>query len=83
MSHWGLCMLLAFTLCLVGGEFRGMENIGMKIGWKIVFFIVWHEEENREERKPGRKFSPPGSQISSSQIGRKSALPALDRKSVV
>ena len=54
------------------GDFRGMENIEWKIGWKTVFSTVWEREENRKRGKPGRKFSLPGPQISSSQIGKKS-----------
>ena len=48
-----------------------MENIRRKIGWKIVFSTVWQKKENGEEGKPERKFSLPGPQNSSSQIGRK------------
>ena len=48
------------------------ENLGRKIEWKTMFSTVWQTRENREERKPGRKFSLPGPQIFSSQIGRKS-----------
>ena len=40
-----------------------MENRGRKIGWKTVF--------STKEGKPERKFSLPGPQFSSSQIGRK------------
>ena len=48
-----------------------MENIGRKSGWKTVFSTVWQRVKNTEDEKPGRKFSLPGPQISSSQIGRK------------
>ena len=48
-----------------------MENIGRKIGQKIVFFTVWQNKENGEEGKLGRKFSLRSPQFSSSQIGRK------------
>ena len=49
-----------------------MENIGRKIGQKTEFSSVWEQRENRKGGKPGRKFSLPGPQIFSSQIGRKS-----------
>ena len=62
----------SFTLCLVGVILGGMENIEWKTEWKTVFFTVWEREENRERGKPRRKFSLPGPQISSPQIGRKS-----------
>ena len=52
------------------GDFRGMENIEGKIEWKTLFSTVWEREENRESGKPGRKFSLPGPQISSPQIGK-------------
>ena len=58
------------------GEFRGMENIGRKIGWKTVFSTVLQKKENWEEGKRRRKFSLLGPQNSSSQIGRK----RLERK---
>ena len=48
-----------------------MENIRRKSGWKTVFSTVWQRVKNTEDGKPGRKFSLPGPQISSSQIGRK------------
>ena len=68
------CSLL--TLCLVGVNLGGMENIGRKIGWKTVFSTVWQKKENGKEGKPGRKFSLSSSQNSSSQIRRK----RLERK---
>ena len=64
------------TLCLVGVNLGRMENIGRKIRQKTVFFTVWQKKENKEEGKPGRKFSLSGPQNSSSQIGRK----MLERK---
>ena len=48
-----------------------MENIRRKSGWKTVFSTIWQRVKNTEDGKPGRKFSLPGPQISSSQIGRK------------
>ena len=57
---------------MVGVKIGRMENRGRKIGWKTVFFT----KENGEEGIPGRKFSLPGPQFSSSQIGRK----RLERK---
>ena len=66
-----LAYLFSLTLCLVGVKIERMENIGRKIRWKTVFSIVWQKRENGEEGKPGRKFSLPGPQFSSSQIGRK------------
>ena len=56
---------------MVGVSLGRMENIRRKIGWKIVFSTVWQKKENGEEGKLGRKFSLPGPQFSSSQIGRK------------
>ena len=41
-----------------------------------MFSTVWQKKENGEEGKPGRKFSLPGPQFSSSQIERK----RLERK---
>ena len=61
----------SFTLCLEGLILERMKNIGKKSGWKTVFFTVWQRVKNAENGKPGRKFSLPGPQISSSQIGRK------------
>ena len=60
------------TLCLVGWNLGRIENIGRKIGQKTEFSSVWEQIENRKGGKPGRKFSLPGPQIFSSQIGRKS-----------
>ena len=65
-------LMVTLTLCLVGVNLGRMENIGRKIEWKTVFSTVWQTRENREEGKPGRKFSPSGPQIFSSQIKRKS-----------
>ena len=62
---------MSFTLCLVWVNLGRMENIGRKIEWKTVFSTVWQTRENREEGKPGRKFSLTGPQIFSSQIRRK------------
>ena len=59
------------TLCLVGVKIGRMENRWRKIGWKTMFSTVWQKKENGEEGKPRRKFSLPGPQFSSSQIGRK------------
>ena len=64
-------LLYLFTLCLVGGIIGSMENKGRKIRWKTVFFTVWQKKENAEDGKPERKFSLPGPQFTSSQIGRK------------
>ena len=64
------------TLCLVGLKIGRMENRGRKIGWKTVFSTVWQKKENGEEGKSRRKFSLPGPQFSSSQIGGK----RLERK---
>ena len=36
-----------------------------------MFSTIWQKKENGEEGKPRRKFSLPGPQFSSSQIGRK------------
>ena len=62
----------SLTLCWVGVNLGRMENIGRKIKWKTMLSIVWQTRENRDEGKPRRKFSLPGPQIFSSQIGRKS-----------
>ena len=48
-----------------------MENKRRKIEWKTVFLTVWQKKENAEDGKPERKFSLPGPQFTSSQIGRK------------
>ena len=48
-----------------------MKNRWRKIWWKIVFSTVWQKKENVEDGKPGRNFSLPGPQFSSSQIRRK------------
>ena len=48
-----------------------MENKRRNIGWKTMLSTVWQKKENAEDRKPGRKFSLPGPQFTSSQIGRK------------
>ena len=48
-----------------------MENKRRKIEWKTVFLTVWQKKENAEDGKPKRKFSLPGPQFTSSQIGRK------------
>ena len=61
----------SLTLCLVRVILEMMENIGRKSGWKTVFSTVWQRVKNTEDGKSGRKFSLPGPQISSSQIGRK------------
>ena len=61
----------SLTLCLVMVILERMENIRRKSGWKTVFSTVWQRVKNTEDGKPGRKFSLPGPQISSSQIGRK------------
>ena len=53
------------------GDFRGMENIERKTEWKTLFSTVWEREKNRESEKSGRKFSLPGPQIFSPQIGKK------------
>ena len=53
------------------GDFRGMENIKGKTERKTLFSTVWEREENRESGKSGRKFSLPGPQILSPQIGKK------------
>ena len=53
------------------GDFRGMENIEGKTETKTLFSTVWEREENRESGKSGRKFSLPGPQILSPQIGKK------------
>ena len=66
-----LAYLFSLTLCLVGVKIERMENIGRKIRWKTVFSIVWRAKENADDGKPRRKFSLPGSQSASSQIGRK------------
>ena len=71
-----LLPLRTLTLCLVWVKIGRMENIGRKIGWKTVFFTIWQKKENREEGKPGRKFSLLDPQNSSSQIRRK----MLERK---
>ena len=63
--------IVLVTLCLVGLILERMENIGKKSGWKTVFSTVWQRVKNTEDGKPVRKFSLPGPQISSSQIGRK------------
>ena len=60
------------TLCLVGVNLGGMENIGRKMQSKTLFCCVWQAEENKRSGKPRRLFSLPGPQIFSSQIGRKS-----------
>ena len=73
---------MELTLCLVGVILGGMENIERKTEWKTVFSTVWEKEENRESGKPGRKFSLPGSQISSPQIGRKSLSGKLMKKTL-
>ena len=36
-----------------------------------MFSTVWHAEENAKDGKPERKFSLPGPQFASSQVGRK------------
>ena len=64
------------------GDFRGMENIEGKIEWKTLFSTVWEREENREIGKPGRKFSLPGPQISSPQIGKKGLSGKLMKKTL-
>ena len=64
--------LFSLTLYLVGWNLGRMENVRKKMGWKTEFSSVWEWEENRGSGKPGRKFSLPGPQIFSSQIGRKS-----------
>ena len=64
-------MLMFLTLCLVGVILGGMENIEGKTEWKTLFSTVWEREENRESGKSGRKFSLPGPQILSPQIGKK------------
>ena len=48
-----------------------MKNRWRKIWWKTVFSTVWQKKENVEDGKPGRNFSLPGPQFSSSQIRRK------------
>ena len=53
------------------GNNREDGNKWRKIGWKTVFSTVWHAEENAKDGKPERKFSLPGPQFASSQIGRK------------
>ena len=63
-------VLKSVTLCLVGVILGGMENIEGKTEWKTLFSTVWEREENRESGKPGRKFSLPGPQILSPQIGK-------------
>ena len=50
------------------GEFR---KDGKPREENRVFSTVWKMKENREEGKPGRKFSLPGPQILSPQIGKK------------
>ena len=64
-------VLKSVTLCLVGVILGGMENIEGKTEWKTLFSTVWEREENRESGKPRRKFSLPGPQILSPQIGKK------------
>ena len=64
------------------GDFRGMENIEGKIEWKTLFSTVWEREENRESGKLGRKFSLPGPQISSPQIGKKGLSGKLMKKTL-
>ena len=59
------------TLCLVGVKIGRMKNKGRKIGWKTLFSTVWQKKENVEDGKPGKNFSLPGPQFSSSQIRRK------------
>ena len=61
-----------FTLCLVGWNLGMVENERRKMEWKTEFSSVWEWEENRGSGKPRRKFSLPGPQIFSFQIGRKS-----------
>ena len=68
--------MFSFTLCLIGVNLGGMENIGRKILRKTLFCCVWQVEENKRSGKPGRLFSLSGPQNFSSQIGRKS----LERK---
>ena len=45
------------------GEFRVMENIEWKIGWKTMFSTVWEREENLGEifLSQAHKFRPPKS----------------------
>ena len=45
-------------MCLVGVKTRRMENKERKIKWKMLFFTVWLEKENRRDKKQERKFSP-------------------------
>ena len=79
-SFWNPCFkstnsnefsISSLMLCLVELILEGMENIGKKSGWKTMFSTIWQRVKNTEDRKPGRKFSLPSPQISSSQIGRK------------
>ena len=73
-----LCVLYACILwlqnlkvCLVGVKTGRMKNRERKIWWKMLFFTVWLGNENRRDRKHGRKFSLPSPLFLSSKIWSK------------
>ena len=49
-----------FMVCLVRVKTGRMENKEKKIGWKMMFSIIWLVKKNRRYRKQGRKLSPLG-----------------------
>ena len=57
ISEWGhLDATSSFTLCLVGWILGGVENIGRKMGRKMVFPLFGNGRKTGGVENPGEKF---------------------------